>query len=95
MIGMYYGSMEEGNTYLIRKKYAREILEVTVVKKTKYCFKFDWGDGNPTWFYQYDMNEYDIVDDLGKELEKKRIEKIDEIIEGEQKNEDKIDEIFE
>ena len=92
---MYYGSMEEGNTYLIRKKYTREILEVTVVKKTKYCFKLDWGNGSITWFYQYDMNEYDIVDDLGKELEKKRIEKIDEIIEGEQKNEDKIDEIFE
>lgn len=94
MISMYYGSMEEGNTYLIRKKYTREILEVTVVKKTKYCFKLDWGNGNTTWFYQYDMIEYDIVDDLGKDLEKKRIEKIDEIIEGDQKNENEIDEIF-
>jgi hypothetical protein len=79
MIGMYYGSMEEGNAYLVRKKYTREIVEVRVVKKTKYCFQFDWGDGDPKWFYQYDMNEWDIVEDLGRDLNKQRVDKIDDI----------------
>lgn len=90
---MYYANMEEGNTYLIRKKYTKEIQEIVVVKKTKYCFKFDWGDGEPPkWFYQYDMGEYDIIEDLGVDVNKKRIRKINKITEEDQK---KIDEIFE
>jgi hypothetical protein len=81
MMHIYYGNMEEGNTYLIRKKYGSpSIFEFKVLLKTKYCFKVCINKEKTIWFYQSDMTKYDILDDLGKNLEEERNHKINSII---------------
>jgi DnaJ-class molecular chaperone len=65
-------TLNEGNTYLVEKKYSNTVESVTVLVVTKKAYQLKWNSGNNpiTWEYKRDFNNnYFLVENITKKLQ--------------------------